>query len=143
MTTQITLPRDAEGREIPLDTSVLYDKDSNELCVKRFEFAPFVKEWCVIVQKSLTAMASTYYRNPQNVYLEKPAPPDTWEKLLEDLDRCAIENDGLNSIACAYMNQGGGICGDCKFCDNRTRRCLNQMVEDIASRIRRLGGKDE
>ena len=37
----IELPKDAEGREIPLDTTVLFDKDGEELCVKRIEFDPF------------------------------------------------------------------------------------------------------
>ena len=41
MTNQITLPRDAEGSEIPLDTKVLYGKDGNELRVKCVEFDPF------------------------------------------------------------------------------------------------------
>lgn len=34
MAIQIALPRDAEGREIPLDTKVLYDKDDTELTVR-------------------------------------------------------------------------------------------------------------
>lgn len=38
MSTQIALPRDAEGREIPLDTEVLYNKDGNELCTDRVTY---------------------------------------------------------------------------------------------------------
>lgn len=47
----IELPKDAEGREIPLDTEVLFDKDGKELCVKRIEFDPFSKEWNLVVKK--------------------------------------------------------------------------------------------
>ena len=45
MATQITLPRDAEGREIPLNTKVLYENDGDELCVKRIEFDAFDGLW--------------------------------------------------------------------------------------------------
>lgn len=37
----IELPKDADGREIPLDTKVLFDNDGKELRVKRIEFDPF------------------------------------------------------------------------------------------------------
>lgn len=45
MTTQITLPRDAEGREIPLDTKALYNAKGEKLRVNRVEFDPFKQEW--------------------------------------------------------------------------------------------------
>jgi hypothetical protein len=35
MATQITLPKDAEGREIPLDTKVLYNEDGCVLIAMR------------------------------------------------------------------------------------------------------------
>lgn len=43
METQITLPRDAEGREIPLDTEIVYSREGNKLCIKRIEFSPLCK----------------------------------------------------------------------------------------------------
>lgn len=83
---KITLPKDAEGREIPLDTTALYDREGNELCVKRIEFDPFNGLWRFAVRKCSPALANIYC-SPQDVYLVKPAPHDNWEKLLEDLDK--------------------------------------------------------
>ena len=37
MATQITLPRDAEGKEIPLDTRVLYDLNGKKVEVASYE----------------------------------------------------------------------------------------------------------
>lgn len=39
------LPRDAEGRVIPFDTKVLYDKKSNERKVYQFTFSQATKRW--------------------------------------------------------------------------------------------------
>ena len=38
----VELPKDAEGREIPLDTEVLYDKDGKEIGVSRYQYYPKV-----------------------------------------------------------------------------------------------------
>lgn len=35
----IELPKDAEGRDIPLDTKVLYDADGNQYKVSRFTYS--------------------------------------------------------------------------------------------------------
>lgn len=67
MTTQINLPRDAEGREIPLDTKVLYEKEGDELRVKRVEFDVFDGSWCFAVKKDSLTLA-TIYRRPQDVH---------------------------------------------------------------------------
>lgn len=141
MTTQIELPRDAEGREIQLDTKVLYDYEGEELHVTRIEFDPFKCEWFFAVREWTIGLIIIPYR-PQFVYLENPVPPDSWEKLEEDLVRATANDDTFNTTACAYMNRSGDMCSECKFCDNRTRRCSSQMAEDIASRIRKLRGED-
>lgn len=51
MTTQITLPRDAEGREIPLDTRKVFDDEGNEWRVVRIEYNPRAHEWRFAVSK--------------------------------------------------------------------------------------------
>ena len=113
MTNQIELPRDAEGREIPLDTKVLYDKDGNEWHVERVEYSPHYHVWSFIVPKDgLNGFIYAEY-----AYLEKPAPPDSWEKLEEDLDRC-IEAD------CVSLG-------------------VSLVLEDIKQRIRKLRGEGE
>lgn len=133
----VELPKDAEGREIPLDTTVLYDKDGNELCVKRIEFDPFSKEWDFAVRIDSSSRL-VVYRRPRVVYLEKPAPPDSWEKLEEDLDRGA---DALNYEACAYFGKSACDCSSCIADKGET--CERVAMRDILDRIRKLRGEDE
>ncbi len=49
----IELPKDAEGREIPLDTEVLYDSCGTKVSVKEFLFRTLVEsqktEWTMSV----------------------------------------------------------------------------------------------
>ena len=78
--------------------------------------------------------------DPALVYL---TTPDSWEKLEEDLDRAVENGDAgdesiFQSMACAYMNRDGEMCGDCKFWNKYVRNCTNQMLKDVVSRIRKL-----
>ena len=132
----VELPKDAEGREIPLDTEVLYDKDGKELRVKRIEFDPFNDVWRFVVQKGSLDLGAFYYR-PEYVCLEKPTQPDSWEKLEEDLDKC-IETDDT----CRYYSESG-ICAKCTRPDNDGCGCTTVMLNDIKNRIRKLRGEDE
>lgn len=124
----VELPRDAEGREIPLDTEVLYGKDGQEIEVSRYQYYPKVGPgyW------NLKSVRNKYYRQDE-VYL---TPPDSWEKLLEDLDR------GANALppngVCVYSNKDGGVCADCLTNDGTS--CDQAVLRDIASRIRTLRG---
>lgn len=75
---------------------------------------------------------------------------DSLDKLELDLDRALNyyededNEEEFAEMACAYMNHGGDMCGDCKFYldsihgDNRD--CSIKMFEDIAARIRNLKG---
>ena len=70
---------------------------------------------------------------------------DSFDNLEEDLDRAVHYEDEENeeefgSMACAYINRSGDMCGNCKFFNPYVRDCTNQMLEDIASRIRNLRG---
>ena len=106
----IELPRDAEGREIPLDTDVLYSQDGRGHRVVKWEFHPHsAVGWLVWLDlKSIKEC-----RNSKNLYL---TPPDSWEKLEEDLDRC-IEAD--------CISYGTSL-----------------VLEDIKQRIRKLAEKE-
>lgn len=134
----IELPKDAEGREIPLDTEVLFDKDGKELCVKRIEFDPFSKEWNLVVKEGSSSRFAFCYR-PCVVYLEKP---DSWEKLEDDLNRVVENNDAFYEASCAYMNQSGAVCNGCRLHGRHTRNCTEEMFKDVVSRIRKLKGED-
>ena len=132
----IELPKDAEGREIPLDTECLYTEDGTKHNVEGFTFSRKDAGWSV---ETHIAIYDT-----EELLL---TPPDSWEKLEEDLDR-AVENDNsdepdFESMACAYMNHSGDMCGDCKFREKYVRNCTNQMLEDVVSRIRKLRGEGE
>lgn len=129
----IELPKDAEGREIPLDTEVLFDKDGKELCVKRIEFDPFSKEWNLVVKEGSSSRFAFCYR-PCVVYLEKP---DSWEKLEEDLDRC-ISGDSACRYFAASENRE-----DCRIDKNNEQGgCVELVFKDIMDRIRKLRGED-
>lgn len=141
--TNIELPRDAEGREIPLDTKVLYDKDSNEMHVKYVEFDPFSKKWLFIFHGEKYDWSFSY--PPKYLYLKKPVTRDSWEKLLEDLETCDIcEYFGYSKRA-SKDDYGCSNCKVYKISGNHLddSDCFKKMVIDLASRIRKLMGENE
>ena len=133
MATQITLPKDAEGREIPLDTSELFISDGTMVHAVRFEYTYYTCDargtWFVYIVSTpgehITLQAC-------DVYLTKP---DSWEKLEEDLDKC-IESDSF----CLYYSESG-ICAKCTRPDNDGCRCRAAVFSDIKKRIRKLRGE--
>lgn len=130
----IELPKDVDGREIPLDTKVLYDKEGKRREVDWYAYYPDKDMWDVVFEDSLIRFS------PSNFSLTQP---DSWEKLEEDLDRVVENKDSFYSTACAYMNQGGATCNDCRFHSHNTRSCTDEMFKDVVSRISKLRGEDE
>lgn len=131
----VELPKDAEGREIPLDTVALYDDDGNVHSIRRFIYTndfdlndKWINSWIAVADDYKVA-------KPEQTHLTKP---DSWEKLLEDLDRGA--NALPPSGVCAYSNKDRGVCADCLTNDGTS--CDQAVLRDIASRIRTLRGKD-
>lgn len=128
----IELPRDANGCVIPLDTKVLYDECGNELKVSRYccSVRQVIRErvWEAVMLNTLTYYASCLYITP----------PDSWDKLEEDLDRCVEESD-----PCWYFNKGGGDCSKCARPDGDTCGYTASVFKDIKKRIRRLRGEDK
>lgn len=139
---KIALPKDAEGREIPLDTKEIFDDSGNEWRVEHVEYDPRDHGWRFLVSKDK-------YRGflyARYVYLEKPAPSDSWEKLLEDLDNAARGGD--NAECCYMRREGIGVGTQCHGCrlyeqgeDNFTE-CSYLAYVDIAARIRKLAAKE-
>lgn len=120
----IELPRDAEGREIPLDTEHLYMQDGTKQNVEGFMFCRRNAEWSVETDIAIYGTNELY-----------STPPDSWEKLEEDLRRGA---DALNYEACAYL--GKSVC-DCSSCiADKGETCERVAMRDIADRIRKLRG---
>lgn len=134
----VELLRDAEGREIPLDTTVLYDKDGNEMEVSRYQYYPKVGPgyW------NLRSVRNKYYRTDE-VYL---TPPDSWEKLEEDMTRAinAPKPYNYDSMTCGYFDNAGSSCQECKKKNGfDSFNCNTVAWKDILSRIRKLRGEDE
>lgn len=123
----IELPKDAEGRKIPLDTEVLYDKDGHPNDVSYFTYAPrsYSSGWSVVLVGGFERFASAMHLTP----------PDSWEKLEEDLDMCVAEN-----TACMYFSKDG-TCRNCAI-RNTSDGCAPKVLKDIVSRIRKLRGED-
>ena len=123
----VELPKDAEGREIPLDTVVLNDKEGKRREVDWYTFYPDKDRWDVVLADS-----SAHF-SPNNLSITSP---DSWEKLEEDLDKC-IETDDT----CRYYSESG-ICAKCTRPDNDGCGCTTVMFSDIKKRIRKLRGED-
>lgn len=128
----VELPKDAEGREIPLDTTVLFDKDGNEIEVSCYRYYPKVGPgyW------NIRSVRNKYYRQDE-VHL---TPPDSWEKLEDDLLR-ASERDTVVPC-CRYFTadkcDNCPIHGDAIGCLHKEERAFG----DILDRIRKLRGED-
>lgn len=134
----IELPKDAKGREIPLDTVALYDEDGNVYSIRRFIYTndfdlndKWMNSWYVVADDYKTAKSEQMYLTP----------PDTWEKLEEDLGRAA-KHDAVTA-QCRYFNTTYG-CVNCPIhngdggCTHKDERAFG----DILNRIRKLRGED-
>lgn len=131
----IELPKDAEGREIPLDTVVLFGGNSNAyniagwIYVTDFDLSnSMAGQWRAITDK-FTRL------DPEFMYL---TPFDSWEKLLEDLNEAG---DARYDEACAYFHRDKDEDG-CTSCPGGEDGCGRIAMRDIASRIRRLRGEN-
>lgn len=117
----IELPKDAGGHEIPLDTECLYTYKGEKQDVLSFTYRRREDIWEI----------ETDMRIVNSIYLYL-TPPDSWEKLEEDLDRC-IEEGGL----CAYYSPSGR-CSTCILDKKDPCSCNSIVLEDIEKRIRKL-----
>lgn len=133
----IELPKDAEGREIPLDTKVLYDSDGIEFFTDKSMYMRITDEWWFFGH--LGSLTSTYWIAATRLHLTSP---DSWEKLEDDLNRVVENNDAFYEASCAYMNQSGAACNGCRLHGRHTRNCTEEMFKDVVSRIRKLKGED-
>lgn len=128
----IELPEDAEGHEIPLDTMTLYDEDGNEYEVYYYKYS--VRQ-TIPQRKWQVVMMDCIVHDVSDLYL---TPPDSLEKLLEDLDRAANAN---GFWCCAYADRSERDCSSCIAAGDRA--CTRPIMRDIAFRIRKLVGEDE
>lgn len=119
MTAQITLPRDAEGREISLDTKTLYDGNGKALNVLRWMFLPYADEG---TRWRFEYLGLHEGRLPENFYL---TPPDSWERLEEDVRKAPLEYIEARNI---IVERDG---------------CVAAMARDLVRRAKALAGVAE
>lgn len=134
----VELPKDAEGREIPLDTVVLFSRSGEAHNIVRWIYTTDFETW---TESNMWRAIDENQRaiDPELMYL---TPTDSWEKLEEDVQRSGT---GSSSWFCIYAGHGKNDDNcyiDCKFFDS-SRPCEEQATEDIVSRIRKLRGEDE
>lgn len=128
MATQITLlPKDAEGKEVPLDVEGLYDEDGNYRYVACFSYHPTDantdKAWTLEYKNGVRRFVSQMYLTQ----------PDSWKKLEEDLDRCISGND-----SCNYFSKSG-MCRDCTINpDSIDYGCDSLIFNSIKERVHKL-----
>lgn len=129
----IELPKDAEGREIPLDADALYDKNGNRVEVFRWNYVRGRNNNWTFNRLFEFVTVPLY---PQNYFL---TPPDSLKKLEEDLGKVA--NDQAKVVVCSYFDREAKDCEGCKFefCDCA---CSHAFLKDIMERIRKLRGED-
>lgn len=131
MATQITLPKDAEDKEVPLDTELLYDEYGNPHNIVKFIYhhdcETGAKGWTVEYDNGVERFVSLMYLTQ----------PDSWKKLGEDLDRCISNND-----SCYYFSKSG-MCCDCTIDSIAPDyRCDSLIFNSIKERIWNSRSKD-
>ena len=133
----IELPKDADGREIPLDTKVLYDRHGLKNFVKSFMYAIRTDTRTGIWRVKFTIGTSPFAVSDMHF-----AEPDSWEKLGEDLHAVEVCGDSpdLEDPACAYAHNIGEKCVECKL---YAGDCTINMCKDILDRIRKLRVRGE
>lgn len=125
----VELPKDAEGREIPLDTECLYTYKGEKQDVFSFTYHRRKDIWEI----------ETDMRIVNSIYLYL-TPPDSWEKLEEDLNRAA-KRDAVTS-QCRYFNTTNK-CVNCPI-HNGFGGCVHKderAFGDILNRIHKLRGE--
>lgn len=126
----VKLPKDVAGREIPLDTKVLYDEDGNEYEVYHYKYS--VRQ-TIPQHKWQVVMTDYIVHDCPDIYI---APPDSREKPDEDLHAVEVCGDSpeLEDPACAYVRNIGKKCAECKL---YAGDCTINMCKDILDRIRK------
>ena len=131
MATQITLPKDAEGKEVSLDTELLYDEYGNQCEVAKFSYElsgeTADSKWRIEYKNGVRRFISQMYLTQ----------PDSWKKLEEDLDKCISSDD-----SCCYFSKSG-MCCDCTIDSSSIDyRCDSLVFNSIKERIHKLRSKE-
>lgn len=128
----VELPKDANGEVIPFDTVALFGGCGNAYSIRCWVYTTdfdlgdsTAGQWRALTDKGTRL-------DPELMYF---TPPDSWEKLEEDLDRC-IKADSL----CAYSPSEE--CSTCILPRDSQCNCDSFALKAIKERIRNLRGED-
>ena len=128
----VELPKDANGEVIPFDTVALFGGCGNAYSIRCWVYTTdfdqgdsTAGQWRALTDKGTRL-------DPALTYL---TPPDSWEKLEEDLDRC-IKADSL----CAYSPSEE--CSTCILPRDSQCNCDSFALKAIKERIRNLRSED-
>lgn len=134
----VELPKDAEGREIPLDTSELFIADGTKVQALRFEYMYHISDardaWFVYIERTPGEHMTLH---TSDVRL---TPPDSWEKLVDDLQRITADPTEWFCMYAGRDKRDTGCHSNCKFFKD-SMSCERQAVLDIVFRIRKLRGE--
>lgn len=129
----IELPRDAKGREIPLDVDALYDKNGSRVEVFRWNYVRGRNNnWTFNRLLEFVTVPLC----PQDYFL---TPPDSLEKLEDDLSKIVNHPE---KVVCAYFDRERKDCDGCKL-EDCEGSCSHACLEDIITRIHELRGEGE
>lgn len=134
------LPLDADGVPIRLGDLVWYVGTDHE--ITNDDPQQVVGLVTVFAADGIYVMTRDYaYKaiRPKLLTHKAPEPPDSWDKLLGDLDRAA--NGMTDGAECRYADNAGRTCKTCKF--DESTECTGYIFADIADRIRTLKGKEQ
>lgn len=132
----IELPRDAEGREIPLDIEVLYDEYGEKFLTDRVTYMRKSGSWWFSGHFDLQSVQHRYMASRLHL-----TQPDSWKRLKEDLRRTM----GASDAVCAYFGGDNRDCVACRLNKESFKGipycnpCL--AFTDILDRIRKLRGE--
>lgn len=108
----VELPKDALGREIPLDIKVLYDEYGEKFFIDKVTYMRMTGSWWFSGHFGLQSVEHRYRASRLHITL-----PDSWKELLKDLDE--------------YARGAGPYVG-----------CYGEHIaENVADRIRKLRGE--
>lgn len=123
----VELPKDAEGREIPLDTGTLYKKNGVAKYIYHYKFDPRGTYWF--------AETDDGSRNTSEFLINQP---DSLEKLEDDLGKILNHPE---KVVCAYFNRERKDCDGCKL-ENCEGSCSHACLRDVIERINKLRGEN-
>lgn len=129
------LPLDADGVPIRLGDWVWYVGTDHE--ITNDDPQQVVGLVTVFAADGIYVMTRDYADKairPKLLTHKAPEPPDSWDKLLGDLDRAA--NGMTDGAECRYADNAGRTCKTCKF--DESTECTGYIFADIARRIRAL-----